>query len=72
VKAPSAAAERRFASAEEASQFLIHEQSLCCVPWDDAGPYLRFSVTYMAKDEAEENALMTATVERLGKLKLRF
>jgi LL-diaminopimelate aminotransferase len=72
VKAPSAAGERRFASAEEASQFLIHEQSLCCVPWDDAGPYLRFSVTYIAKDEAEENALMAATVERLGKLKLRF
>lgn len=72
VKAPSAAGERRFANAEEASQFLIHEQSLCCVPWDDAGPYLRFSVTYIAKDEAEENALMAATVERLGKLKLRF
>jgi LL-diaminopimelate aminotransferase len=72
ANAPSAAGERKFASAEEASQFLIHEQSVCCVPWDDAGPYLRFSVTYIAKDEAEENSLMAATVERLGKLKLRF
>src|SRR5262245_3606446 len=72
AKAPSAAGDRTFANAEEASQFLIHEQSVCCVPWDDAGPYLRFSVTYIAKDEAEENALMAATVERLGKLKLRF
>lgn len=72
AKAPSAAGDRNFANAEEASQFLIHEQSVCCVPWDDAGPYLRFSVTYIAKDEAEENALMAATVERLGKLKLRF
>ena len=51
---------------------LIAEQSLCCVPWDDAGAYLRFSVTYIAKDEAEEDALMAQTIERLGRLKLRF
>jgi LL-diaminopimelate aminotransferase len=72
VKAPAAAGARAFASAEECSQYLIHEQSVCCVPWDDAGPYLRFSVTYTAADEAEENDLMRATVERLGRLQLRF
>src|SRR5262249_61927843 len=72
VKAPKAAGERTFASAEEASQFLITEQSLCCVPWDDAGPFLRFSATYLARDEAEEDALMAETVERLGRLGLAF
>ena len=36
------------------SQFLITEQSVCCVPWDDAGAFLRFSVTYLGTDEAEE------------------
>jgi LL-diaminopimelate aminotransferase len=72
AKAPTAAGSRSFANAEEASQFLIHEQSVCCVPWDDAGAYLRFSVTYMAKDEKEEDALMAATVDRLGNLGLRF
>ena len=72
TKAPTAAGERRFANAEEASQFLIAEQSVCCVPWDDAGPYLRFSVTYTAKDEAEEDALMSETVKRLKGLSLRF
>ena len=61
-----------FANAEEASQFLIHEQSVCCVPWDDAGAFLRFSVTYLAKDEAEEDALMNETVSRLKGLNLRF
>src|SRR5206468_94540 len=65
ARAPFAAGDRTFANAEEVSQFLIQEQSVCCVPWDDAGPYLRFSVTYTAKDEAEENGLMAATVERL-------
>lgn len=72
VKAPTACAGRSFANAEEASQFLITEQSVCCVPWDDAGPFLRFSATYLAKDEAEEDQLMAETVERLGRLKLQF
>ncbi|CAN5251745.1 LL-diaminopimelate aminotransferase [soil metagenome] len=72
ANAPVAAGERKFANAEEASQFLIREQSVCCVPWDDAGAFLRFSVTYIAKDEAEEDALMAETVSRLNGLKLAF
>jgi LL-diaminopimelate aminotransferase len=72
VRAPKGCAGRTFATAEDASQYLIAEQSVCCVPWDDAGPYLRFSATYLAKDEAEEDALMAETAERLGKLGLQF
>ncbi|GAB6164567.1 LL-diaminopimelate aminotransferase [Thermostilla marina] len=56
---------RRFANAEEVSQYLITEHSICTVPWDDAGPYLRFSVTYLAEDEAAEDALMAETESRL-------
>jgi LL-diaminopimelate aminotransferase len=70
--APVAAGDREFANAEEASQFLIVDQSICCVPWDDAGPFLRFSVTYLARDEAEEDALVAETVKRLKGLNLRF
>jgi len=72
TKSPVAAGDRSFANAEEASQYLITEQSVCCVPWDDAGPYLRFSVTYIAKDENEEDTLMAETVTRLKGMKLRF
>jgi LL-diaminopimelate aminotransferase len=72
VPAPKAGGGRTFATAEDASQFLIAEQSVCCVPWDDAGAFLRFSATYLARDEAEEDALMRETVERLGRLGLRF
>ena len=72
IKSPKGCIWQTFANAEEASQFLITEQSVCCVPWDDAGSFLRFSVTYIAKDEAEEDALMKETVDRLGKLKLQF
>ena len=55
-----------FANAEEASQYLINEHSIVTVPWDDAGSFLRFSVTYVAADEAEEDALMQLAAERLG------
>jgi LL-diaminopimelate aminotransferase len=63
---------RKFATAEEASQYLITEQSICTVPWDDAGAYLRFSVTYEAADEAAEDALMQQAQERLESIRLTF
>lgn len=54
-----------FTTAEEFSQYLITEHSICTVPWDDAGPFLRFSVTYEAADEATEDELMAETERRL-------
>ncbi len=61
-----------FENGEAASQYLIAEQSICTVPWDDAGPYLRFSVTYQAADEAAEDALMAETESRLKNIKPVF
>ena len=62
----------KFETAEAASQYLITEHSICTVPWDDAGPHLRFSVTYEAPDEAAEDALMAATEERLRSIQPQF
>jgi len=61
-----------FANGEEASQYLITEHSICTVPWDDAGNFLRFSVTYEAADEAAEDALMAETEARLSTISLQF
>ena len=61
-----------FETAEAASQYLITEHSICTVPWDDAGSFLRFSVTYEAPTEADEDMLMAETEARLSKLKLQF
>jgi LL-diaminopimelate aminotransferase len=61
-----------FESAEAASQYLIEEHSIVTVPWDDAGPFLRFSVTYEAADEAAEDALMAETRSRLERIKPLF
>ncbi|MBP7934020.1 MAG: LL-diaminopimelate aminotransferase [Phycisphaerae bacterium] len=55
-----------FKTAEDVSQFLIRERSICTVPWDDAGACLRFSVTYQAPTEADEDALMAALRQRLA------
>jgi LL-diaminopimelate aminotransferase len=72
VASPRRAAGRTFGNAEECADFLIRECSVCCVPWDDAGPFLRFSATYVAADEAEEDRLMAETVARLEPLALEF
>jgi LL-diaminopimelate aminotransferase len=61
-----------FETAEAASQFLITQQSIVTVPWDDAGPFLRFSATYEADDEAAEDALMVETEKRLKACRLKF
>jgi LL-diaminopimelate aminotransferase len=55
----------QFAGAEDCSQFLIRQRSICTVPWDDAGSYLRFSVTYHAPTESDEDALMASLKHRL-------
>ncbi len=67
-----AAGGRRFATAEAAAHYLIVEHSICTVPWDDAGAYLRFSATYEAKDEAAEDALMAETERRIRGIGLEF
>lgn len=57
-----------FDTAEAAAQYLIREHSICTVPWDDAGAYLRFSVTYQAADQAQEDQLMLELRARLSGL----
>ncbi len=61
-----------FANAEEACQYLITEHGIITVPWDNAGSYLRFSVTYVADGEEAEQALLQETLERLGNIPFTF
>ncbi len=73
VAAPkSAAGGVTFANAEQASQLLITQSGIVTVPWDDAGSFLRFSVTYEATDDSAEDRLMEETRRRLGELQLQF
>jgi LL-diaminopimelate aminotransferase len=61
-----------FANAEEACQYLITEHGIVTVPWDNAGSYLRFSVTYVAEGEEAEQALLQETLARLGNIPFTF
>ena len=59
-------------TAEDVSQWLITEKLISTVPWDDAGAYLRFSVTFVAKDEADEHRILGEIAARLGDVKFEF
>lgn len=72
TRAPVAAGETRFATAEDASQYLIREWSVSTVPWDDVGSFLRFSSTFEARDEADENRVLAELEDRLRKANLQF
>ena len=73
TKAPKGAAGGlTFENAEAASQYLITQHSIVTVPWDDAGSFLRFSVTYEAADEQAEDALMLEAESRLKQAGLVF
>jgi len=77
VQAPAAVADAdghrvEFKSAEDVSQWLITEKLISTVPWDDAGPYLRFSVTFVAKSEADERRVTGEIEKRFAGLKFEF
>ena len=61
-----------FANAEEASTFLIKEAQISTVPWDDAGSFLRFSVTFNASGFEEEKKVIEEMKSRFKKLDLVF
>jgi LL-diaminopimelate aminotransferase len=77
VKAPRAVLSKdgarvEFQSAEEVSQWLITEKLISTVPWDDAGAYLRLSVTFTAKTVADESRVMEEVADRLGDARFEF
>nr|HPN84388.1 LL-diaminopimelate aminotransferase [Victivallales bacterium] len=71
VKCPkSVAGGQSFASAEEFSEWLIKEKFISTVPWDDAGAYVRFSATFVARGGAqEEKRVLSEFAKRLSGLK---
>ena len=57
-----------FETAEACAQWMITEHLVSTVPWDDAGPYLRFSVTFQAPGgEAREREVVDELERRLSR-----
>ena len=61
-----------FANGEDFSQWLIRNELISTVPWDDAGPFVRFSVTFEGKGEEKEQQIVAEIRERLGKYTFEF
>jgi LL-diaminopimelate aminotransferase len=77
IKAPKAATQRNggrleFLNAEDVSQWLIKDKLISTVPWDDAGAFLRFSVTFAAKDLADEGRILQEIARRLEDVGFEF
>lgn len=52
------------ATAEAAAEWLIRSNLISTVPWDDAGAYLRFSVTFAAPGGETEERRVVEEIER--------
>ncbi|MFE9277157.1 LL-diaminopimelate aminotransferase [Paenibacillus glucanolyticus] len=63
---------RRFESGEDFSQYLIREKLISTVPWDDAGHFVRFSVTFIADGEEEEKRVISEIRSRLSDVEFEF
>lgn len=61
-----------FATAEDFSQYMIREHLISTVPWDDAGAYVRFSVTFEADTLEEEKRVMEEIRKRLSRSEFYF
>ncbi|MBQ7252383.1 MAG: LL-diaminopimelate aminotransferase [Kiritimatiellae bacterium] len=73
VPAPKGTADGlAFATAEEASQYLIREKSISTVPWDDAGRFLRFSATFESAGDGDDARVLAELARRLAEAKFVF
>jgi LL-diaminopimelate aminotransferase len=72
VGAPRSSGTTTFATAEDASQFLIKQCLISTVPWDDAGAFLRFSATFESKNDADDDRVIMELTRRLASVKLRW
>lgn len=61
-----------FESGEAFSQWLITELLISTVPWDNCGHFVRFSVTFAAKGEAAERAIISEIADRLHPYRFQF
>jgi LL-diaminopimelate aminotransferase len=61
-----------FADAGAFCEYLIKEAQISTVPWDDAGNFVRFSVTFEADGPEQEKAMIEEMKQRMLRLKLVF
>ncbi|MCD8568288.1 MAG: LL-diaminopimelate aminotransferase [Geovibrio sp.] len=63
---------KKFESGEQFCDYMIREKYISSVPWDDAGNFLRFTVTFIADTLEEETRIINEIDRRLGEDKFVF
>ena len=71
-RSASGAKSQTFPNGESFSKWLIEEQLVSTVPWDEAGAYVRFSVTFAAKDNKDEDRVLADLSARLQPYQFQF
>ena len=61
-----------FDTAEDFSQWLITNELISTVPWDDCGNFVRFSVTFSAPNIEDEKLIIKEIILRLSKYSFCF
>ncbi|MFW5874564.1 MAG: LL-diaminopimelate aminotransferase [Verrucomicrobiota bacterium] len=61
-----------FDSGEAFSQWLINNELISTVPWDDCGSFVRFSVTFAAQGVEKEKEIAAEIARRLEKYEFAF
>ncbi len=76
VKAPKSAKSKDivsyFETGEDFSQWLINNELISTVPWDDCGSFVRFSVTFTAENKTEEASIIKEIGRRLSQYNFKF
>ena len=63
---------KEFSSGEDFSQWMISQHLISTVPWDDAGAYVRFSVTFEAHGESAEREVVEEIRRRMSSCRYEF
>ncbi len=72
TKAPKGAGDITFANAEEASLYLIENQGISTVPWDNTGPFVRFGAVFESDGDADDERVLSELSTRLKQADLKF
>ena len=70
--ATAAGVTAEFKSGEAFSQWLITNELISTVPWDECGNFVRFSVTFAAEGKAAEQEIAAEIGQRLAKYEFVF
>jgi len=72
TNAPKGAGDVEFANAEEASLYLIENQGISTVPWDNTGSFIRFGAVFESASDEDDERVLGELAARLAKAELKF